>query len=121
MANIDKTLAIKPVYTNAFKTKVYFQVITGAISKTQACRMYGVPEATLYGWIKKFKKYWHGKLAEKNMDQNQQPIELPLKTDEELREALLTAELKIAALESIIDAAEEEFSIEIRKKYGAQQ
>lgn len=43
------------------------------------------------------------------------------KTVEELQEALRFAQLKIAALETMIDTAEQELSIKIRKKSGAKQ
>jgi hypothetical protein len=43
------------------------------------------------------------------------------KTVDELREALRIAQLKITALELLIDTAEEELQIKIRKKSGAKQ
>jgi transposase len=45
----------------------------------------------------------------------------PLPQSEEQQNELTMAKLKITALETMIDIAEEEFKISIRKKYGAKQ
>jgi len=39
----------------------------------------------------------------------------------DIQKELMSAKLKIAALETMIDLAEEQFKINIRKKYGAKQ
>ena len=43
------------------------------------------------------------------------------KENEELKKALELAMLKVAALETLVDVAEEQFNIQIRKKPGAKQ
>ena len=56
-----------------------------------------------------------------NKAQNQQPDPDPKKALAEALKKLEEAELKVKALNTLIDVAEEQFKISIRKKAGARQ
>jgi len=56
-----------------------------------------------------------------NKEQNQQPDPDPKKALAEALKKLEEAELKVKALNTLIDVAEEQFKISIRKKAGARQ
>ena len=71
---------------------------------------------TIRGWVRELKK------QNVELTQSNQPT-MPSSTtsDDQLQQKLTNAELKIAALETMIDIAEQQFKISIRKKPGAKQ
>jgi hypothetical protein len=54
-------------------------------------------------------------------DKPEGPPDLPDPEKEALKKALEEAQLKISALNTLIDVAEDQFKIKIRKKAGARQ
>jgi transposase len=109
------------------KRSVVRAVQTGRLSIKEAMRTYGIKTIkTINSWIQQFdqenaelvvvndtemkkKKASEGKSPESNQD---------IKA---LQKALEEAQLKIAALNTLIDVAEEQLKINIRKKPGAKQ
>lgn len=92
-------------------------VLEGRISAKQAALAKGVRTTTIQRWMQQ-KQAQEADLSFLN------PEVMPLKdtvTDKALANELLEATLKIKALETMIDIAEQQFKIPIRKKSGAKQ
>lgn len=110
------------IYTAAEKRSVVRAVESGmSIKQAQIAFNISYP-SVLRGWIKKFNS--------ENADLSAfKPIEVAKKTPETsealelkaLRKDLEEANLKIRALDTMIDIAEEQLKIDIRKKSGARQ
>lgn len=97
------------------------RALESGMSQKDAEITFGVHRTTLQGWIAKF-----GKNAELVVQTSSVMPKKPtdtLTSDEvrALQKALSEAELKIAALNTLIDIAEEQLKIDIRKKSGAKQ
>ena len=82
---------------------------------------FGLKHGTVYGWIKKIE-------TEKcDISSHDFPIDMAKKTKPEdddiikLKKALEESQLKVKALETMIDVAEEQLKIDIRKKSGAKR
>lgn len=110
-------------YSAKFKTAVVNEVLSGKISKEQAKYKYGIAgNSAILNWIRKFE-------AEKK-EQMKNPIKSKMKETERqeleaenkrLREELDLERLRTLSLNVMIDIAEEQFKVPIRKKSGAKQ
>ena len=118
----------KPKYDRGIKSTVCIEVLAGNLSISEASRMYGIKPSTTSYWIKQYQE----QLSMVNLGgmnttpQENNPSEQPAQDDlhrrnQELEEALKLAKLKITALEMMIDIAESELKIDIRKKSGTKQ
>lgn len=112
-------------YSEAFKLRVVKEVLEGKFSKEEARRIYGIKSncAILY-WIRQFNgqsDYREGGISH---------IDIPTlmnnkeDSDKDKRIKALEAELRNERLRSelwqkMVDVAENELQIDIRKKYGA--
>ena len=107
-------------YSEEFKLKVVHEVLRGEISKETCREKYGIKgHSTVLKWIRKF-----GLSKEPiKMDQKKRKIKpLDLKVEIRLLKKELSYEkLKSEALSEMIEIAEDEFKISIRKKSGAKQ
>jgi transposase-like protein len=89
----------------------------GRMTLAETSLSYGIKLVTLRQWISKSKKESN---AELGSNEPPMPILKDPKT-EDLHRTLHNANLKILALETMIDVAEEQLKINIRKKPGAKQ
>ena len=109
-------------FTEAFKLHVVDEVKTGRISQSEASRRYGIlGHATILKWCRKYGKSPSHRNIGLSMDNKE--IEL-LRLHNEikaLRQELEDARFKNVVLETLVDAAERELRIPIRKKYGAKR
>lgn len=110
----------KPVKTEQEKEAIVAEYLSGDISYRGIKAKYGVSPSTVYLWVSKFQ----GKLLRKPKPKPEAKTNTaePLPTDikvlqEELRKAKLHNEL----LNAMIDIAEDQLKIDIRKKSGARQ
>ena len=107
-------------YSDEFKNKVVEEVLSGQMCKEEAKRKYGIGgSSTVLKWIRKFegsrpKKLFMSEKKEKTVEQLKLRIE-------QLKHQLEYEKLKSEAFDTMIDIAEKEFKIPIRKKYGAKQ
>ena len=114
----------RSVYSDTFRRKVVEEVLSGRIHVAGAARKYGIEHrSTVSSWLK-----WHAKnhdIAPKQVPMAEQESKAPDPIEQSelkaLQQALKAAELKIAALETLIDVAEEQLKIDIRKKPGTRQ
>jgi transposase-like protein len=110
-------------YSDEFKKSVVDEVLKGFLSKEEARHKYGIKgSSAVLNWIRKF-----GGDKTKSMKPKKNPIK-PDKDLEELeaenvrlKQELDIEQLRNRALNVMIDLAEKEFKIPIRKKPGAKQ
>jgi transposase len=115
----------KSPFTDSFKRMVVEEILSGSIFIAEAAKKYGIPSrSTVSQWMKWYQKNndnivvsISSPVAEQEQDnKNEHPISI-----KELQKALEQAKLKIIGLETLIDVAEEQLNIEIRKKPGTKQ
>jgi hypothetical protein len=124
---------VQPSYQEAFKRKVVKEILTGKYSKKESMEIYNLPWMTIQRWLNKFggsvileegietitlKKY---NMSRKNKITESQKVSELRKRVKELEDRLQEAQLKAELNEKIIDIAEEQFKIPIRKKYITRQ
>lgn len=110
-------------YTDEFKKKVVNEVFNGLISKEEARRLYGIRgNSAVLNWMRKFG------VSKTLNDMPKRKHETKAKSMEELeaenlrlKEELEEERIRNRALNIMIDIAERQFNIPIRKKHGAKQ
>jgi transposase-like protein len=104
--------------------RIVKEVNSGIIAKRAACEKYGVNRNTLALFIRRYSvRTLGGDLSTQllaNMNENQKMNLLERKV-KELTKILDDAKLKNASLETMIQIAEEDLHIKIRKKRGTKQ
>lgn len=100
------------VNRDKIKPEIIAEYLNGKKSLRELGRKYGVPYSCIHRWVMNYKK--------STQTDATKPEELPQDT-RELREALRKSELRNKLLNSIIDIAEEQFKIDIRKKSGTKR
>lgn len=106
------------VFTDHQRRKIVRLIQDQKITRHQAQKLYKIGKKALNAWLLTAKKE-EAELVISNP--NDMPIEPVSCSPSELRKQLNEASLKIKALETMIDIAEQQFKISIRKKSGAKQ
>jgi transposase-like protein len=108
-------------YSDEFKKSVIKEVQSGQISKEEARRRHGIKgkSAILY-WIRKFDPLQAKKMKKRPRVPKRDTTELEAE-NKRLREELELERLRSLSLNVMIDIAEEQFNVPIRKKSGAKQ
>ena len=108
--------ATKKVNLSAHQKRSIVRAVNeGRMTKEEAYHSHRIRKRLLNDWILKYKRE-EQQLAVNNQ-QPMSPIDISAVSSDELQQA----RLKIKALETMIDIAEEQFKISIRKKSGAKQ
>jgi transposase-like protein len=97
-------------YEDSFKIAVAKEYLEGRLSQSQLGRKHGLAS----GEVVRYFVNWY----KKNIDGRQPAVQSCTGTDQALLEELGLARLKITALEMMINIAEQELDIDIRKKSG---
>ena len=110
-------------YSEAFKRKVIDEIEQGRLTQAEAKRKYGIKDqATIHYWLKRFgKNHLLNRIVRIEMPNeiSSQDIIKQLKAEkQQLESALAQSQLKVIALESLVEVAEEHFQIDIKKKFG---
>lgn len=107
-------------YSDEFKRKVIDEVLTGQISKEVARRKYGIGgSTTVLKWIRKFEGLKPIRLVmSEKREKTKEELELEI---EQLKHQLDYEKLRSEAFDTMLDIAEKEFKVPIRKKSGAKQ
>ena len=100
------------------RSKIVRSVQDDKITKQQAAELYKVSKKTITAWIRRAEKE-EVELISSN--HNDMPTDMATYSQIDLQKQLNEAKLKIKALETMIDIAEQQFKISIRKKSGAKQ
>lgn len=106
------------------KRKILKELKSGLIGQREASRRYGIPRTTIIQWQRK-----DNLVTLLNAQSSQKPSamtesqesKLLIRKIEELTKALGHAQLKNIALETMIEVAESDLHIKIRKKRGIKQ
>jgi transposase-like protein len=100
-------------HSYSHRRQVAVSVQAGLVSVQDAARQNSVSEGTIKRWLEL--------LGESNLE-NKTEATMPDKSiDDNTKFAIEALKLKVAALETMIDLAEQKFGIDIRKKCGTKQ
>lgn len=106
-----------------FKKKVAQEYMNGDRSYQQLSVQYGVDRPTICRWVKRF--YSELSVSEPTStdmtDTEKKELEALKKQNAELKKKLEYADLKATAFETMIDIAERQLGIDIKKKPGTKQ
>ena len=106
-------------YSLAFKQKVISEIEEGIYTISEASRVYKVSTKSIYNWLNEFgKDHLINRIVRVEMRDEADRIKALEKEKQELERALAQAHLKILALESTIESAEEKYKIDFKKKSG---
>jgi len=96
-------------YSWGLKITIVEQVENGQISINQAAKKYGVSRAAIQKWMKRFS----------NLDKKLRYMggRSPKQEIKELRKKIANLETERDILESAIDIVEEEYGVDVRKKF----
>ena len=115
------------VYSEEFRWKVVREVLSGELNQAEAKRKYNIKGngAILY-WIRQFsgiENYRESKLlfVQEKQVIKKDKLTIEQKKIKELEEALRKEKNRVMLYEKIIEIAEEDYGIAIRKKSGAEQ
>jgi transposase-like protein len=107
-------------YTDSFRREIVREVKSGHLSKEQASRKYSIKgHSTVTNWIRKFEG--------RDLTNHRMPkLEKSTKKDlikrlKELERQLEDEKIRSEGLSKMIDIAEDQLNIEIRKKSGTKQ
>ncbi|UNZ00258.1 hypothetical protein MQE36_07915 [Zhouia spongiae] len=105
-------------YTKLQKRTIVTAIEQGRMSIAEARTAYNIKtEKTIRGWILRFKE----EKVDLCIETQPQMAKQKSPDKQALEKALQEAELKIKALNTLIDVAEDQLKIDIRKKSGAKQ
>ena len=117
MAEIKERRRPGPKYRQEVIRAVLYEVKFSSVPLKQIAAKYGLSCGSLISkWVRKYSSDYE------QMSKTPAKGSLPLQNKEkELEKALKEAQMKIICLETMIDIAEQELKIPIRKKSGAKQ
>lgn len=106
------SLANKPTYQGysyGFKVAIVEKIENGLISQNQAAREYEVSRGSIQKWIKKYG----------NLDKKLRNLKgkSPNQKIKELQKQLREAERKVLIWEAAMEIVEEEYGVDVKKKY----
>lgn len=104
-------------YSLSFKQKVISEIESGKLSISNARKLYGIVGGqTIQNWIKKFSKlHLLNKIVRIELKDEVSKLKQLEKDKKELESALAQAHLKLIVYETLIDVAEEELGIDLKK------
>ena len=102
------------------RRKIVEELLSGTISLSELRKKYNIGgHETIMRWVKEYQSEDHNLLSSGMETPNDKSSDVNTeKTFQDLEAELKLARLKIIALETMIDVAEEQLNIEIRKKSG---
>lgn len=113
-------------YTISFKLQVVQEIESGQLSKTEACHKYGIQaKSTIREWLRKYGKFdWENQskiIVDKTPEQKILELEAKVKLLEKQKaraEHLAErADKKVIIFDMLVEMAEKEYDIQIRKNY----
>lgn len=118
---IEEINELKAQYPVVFKRWLSREIEQGKLSYKEAKERFSLnSEKTIWGWVQQYGVGKELSLAIMTPQEKQEKVLLE-KRIKELEKALEYAKLKNIAVETMIDVAEEQFRISIRKKAGPKQ
>ena len=117
---IEGIKELKDQFPVSFKRWIAREVEFGKLSAKEAAKHSNVSTMTIYNWVSLYSLGKEVSLSIMTPQEKQEKLLLE-KRIKELEKALEYAKLKNIAVETMIDVAEEQFKISIRKKAGPKQ
>ena len=113
----------RPEYDLSFMRMVVRQYRSGDLSMSQLVQKHSITIGQLKGWLVKYSSDISDQIPTPVIltEQERHNIEVLKKQNEDLAKKLSYAQLKITGLELMIDIAEEQLNIDIRKKPDTKQ
>lgn len=111
-------------YSMGFKRKVVEEIERGKISSVyEARRIYDIKgTGTIYRWIRKLgKNELIGKVVRVEMKEEKDKLKELEKEKRMLEKALAQERVKVIALESLIEVAEEHYGVDFKKNFSAKE
>lgn len=111
-------------YSLAFRQKVIKEIETGEISSVcEAQRIYDIRgNGTIQKWIRKLgKNELLGKVVRVEMKDEKDKIKELEKEKRMLEKALAQEHIKVVALESLIEVAEEHYGVDFKKNFSVKE
>lgn len=108
----------KPKHDASLMRKVCEELLTGQITVSEITRKYNLGKNSASRWLRKYQNEQAELVNSLSMAHEPGQVDSSEKDKKELEKELALAKAKIATLETMIDIAEEQFNIEIRKKSG---
>ena len=113
-------------YSVSFKLQVVQEIESGTIGRTEACHKYGIQsKSTIREWLRKYGNFdWENQVP-KTMSKTPEQTILELEAKVKLLEKQKTraehlaerADKKVIIFDILVDMAEKEYDIQIRKNY----
>jgi transposase-like protein len=105
-------------YSLSFKQKVVSEIESGKLTKSGARKLYGIGGGSIINvWIKKFGKFHLlNKVVRIELKDEVSKLKQLEKEKKDLESALAQAHLKLIVYETIIEVAEEELGVDLKKK-----
>lgn len=109
-----------PVYDNSLKIAIAREYLTGNLGYGALAEKHGITSlATVRHFVRWYKKHYPGSLQSSDASFNK--MNSTSSEDSDVTQQLKEANLKIAALEMLIEIAQKELGIDIIKKPGTKQ
>jgi transposase len=107
-------------YSEAFKIQVVNEIERCELTLAEARRKYGIPgNNTIQPWLRKFgKEELLTKVVRVESRNERDRIKELEKQKQDLESALAQAHLKVIALETLIEVAQEHYKIDLKKSSG---
>ena len=117
-----KQLRKRRHYSEEFKREIVSIFESGKLSALQIQKLYGVNNVSVYNWIYKFSTFNEKgfRIVEMKESSIEKMKELELKV-KELEQAVGQKQMKIDYLEKMIDIANDDLKIDIKKNSNTQQ
>jgi transposase-like protein len=120
LKNLEKKSRQNRYFSESFRKKKVKEIEQNIATISEISREYQVSKTAIYKWIYKYSHmYKKGQKQVVEAESDTQKIELLKKQVKELEQALGKKQLVIDFQDKVIDLAEEEYDIAIKKKYGA--
>lgn len=106
-------------YSEAFRLKVIREIECGA-SQAEVQRKYDIPtNATLHYWLKKYgKNHLLSKVVRVEDSSERSRIKRLEEEKAQLEKALAQTQIKLLAMESLVEVAEEHYKADFKKNFG---
>jgi len=118
-------------YSEEMKLKTVQEVLSGQLTKAEANKKYGIRgHSRILTWIRKYeKRFGKDKITSYIVAENSSPMteiekaefESIKRENDKLKQELTYASRRVIALETMIDVAEKELKINLRKKSSTRQ
>jgi transposase-like protein len=121
MGKKPHVIAIKRIYSEEFKKARVLEYEKGLYTVKELSSLFHLPFSLVYRWIRKYSLYNQKRVRIVEMDQSgsQKVKELQARI-KELERIVGVKQLNIEFLEKVIDLAQEEFHIDIKKNFSTQ-